>query len=74
MDELPYANAAQANLIACQATDKVRLHDGMPTSISGKSEDITVLAKQFNALSRQNQELSKQWKAKQVNVVSVQDS
>ena len=50
---LPKANAAQANLIACQATDKVRLHDGMPTSISSKGEDMQALAKEFQKLSRQ---------------------
>ncbi len=63
---LPKANAAQAHLIACQATDKVRLHDGMPTLISGKAEDYQALAKQFK-------ELSETWDEKQVGVVSVQE-
>ena len=44
------ASAAQANLIACQATDKVRLHDGMPTSIS--SQDNRALAEVCKELSR----------------------
>ena len=44
------ASAAQANLIACQATDKVRLHDGMPTSIS--SSDTKELAEVWKELSR----------------------
>ena len=65
LDKLPDANAAQANLIACQATDKVRLHDGMPTSISGKSEDMQALAKKFDAFAQSFNE-------KQVNVVSTQ--
>ena len=44
------ASASQANLIACQATDKVRLHDGMPTSIS--SQDNRELATVCKELSR----------------------
>ncbi len=44
------ASAAQANLIACQATDKVRLHDGMPTSITSK--DNRELAEVWKELSR----------------------
>jgi len=63
---LPKANAAQAHLIACQATDKVRLHDGMPTAITGKSEDMAALANEFRKLSQQ-------WDEKQVNVVAVQE-
>ncbi len=63
---LPKANAAQAHLIACQATDKVRLHDGMPTAITGKSEDMAALANEFRKLSQQ-------WEEKQVNVVAVQE-
>ncbi len=66
LDKLPDANAAQAHLIACQATDKVRLHDGMPTAITGKSEDMNSLAAEFRALSAK-------WEEKQVNVVAVQD-
>jgi len=63
---LPKANAAQAHLIACQATDKVRLHDGMPTAITGKSDDMNSLAQEFR-------KLSEQWEEKQVNVVAVQE-
>ena len=48
---LPKANAAQAHLIACQATDKVRLHDGMPSSISSNM-DNRALAEQCKELSR----------------------
>ena len=44
------ASAAQANLIACQATDKIRLHDGMPTSIS--SQDNKELCEVWKELSR----------------------
>ncbi len=66
LDKLPDANAAQAHLIACQATDKVRLHDGMPTAITGKSEDMNSLAAEFKALSAK-------WDEKQVRVVSVQE-
>ena len=66
LDKLPDANAAQAHLIACQATDKVRLHDGMPTAITGKSEDMAALAQEFKALSAK-------WEEKQVNVVAVQE-
>jgi len=64
---LPKANAAQANLIACQATDKVRLHDGMPTAITGKSENMAALAKQFD-------QLAQSFKEKQVNVVATQEN
>ncbi len=48
---LPKANAAQANLIACQATDKVRLHDGMPTSIN-VGQDNRELCEVWKELSR----------------------
>jgi hypothetical protein len=48
---LPKANAAQANLIACQATDKVRLHDGMPNSIIA-NKDNRALAEVCKELSR----------------------
>ncbi len=51
LEKLPDASAAQANLIACQATDKVKLHDGMPTSISGNM-DTRALAEQCKELSR----------------------
>jgi len=66
LKKLPEANAAQANLIACQATDKIRLHDGMPTEITGKSTDMAALANEFR-------KLSEQWNEKQANVVETQD-
>lgn len=66
LEKLPEASAAQANLIACQATDKIRLHDGMPTEITGKAESMSALAKQFD-------QLAQSFKEKQVNVVEVQD-
>ncbi len=65
LEKLPEASAAQAHLIACQATDKIRLHDGMPTEISGQSGDMKALANEFRKLSQQ-------WDEKQVNVVSTQ--
>ncbi len=58
-------SAKEAMLVACMATDKVRLHDGMPTSISGQSAGIQALAQQFK-------ELSEKWDEKQVKVVDNQ--
>jgi len=66
LEKLPEATAAQANLIACQATDKIRLHDGMPTEITGKAESMNSLAQEFRKLSQQ-------WEEKQARVVAVQD-
>ncbi len=66
LKKLPEASAAQANLIACQATDKIRLHDGMPTEITGKAESMNSLAAEFRKLSQQ-------WEEKQARVVAVQD-
>ena len=51
LDKLPDANAAQAHLIACQATDKVRLHDNLPTAISSNLDNRD-LAEQCKELSR----------------------
>ena len=34
LKKLPEASAAQASIIAATATDKIRLHDGMPTAIT----------------------------------------
>ena len=53
---LPKANAAQANLIACQATDKVRLHDNLPTAISSNM-DNRALAEICKELSRASRRL-----------------
>ena len=66
LDKLPEASAAQAHLIACQATDKVRLHDGMPTSIAGKADGMDSLIKKFDALADR-------WDEKQANVIAVQE-
>ena len=67
LDKLPEASAAQAHLIACQATDKVRLHDGMPTLISDKSGGTQALIKKFD-------DLADKWDEKQSRVVSVQEN
>ena len=63
---LPKATAQQAMIIAGVGTDKVRLHDGMPTSISGKAESMSSLANEFRALSAK-------WEEKQSRVVSTQN-
>ncbi len=42
--KLDDATAAQANLIACQATDKVRLADNMPTSIRADVSNNSILS------------------------------
>ena len=64
VDKLPESTAAQANIIAATATDKVRLLDNMPTSITSKTETMTDLAKQFQALARDI-------KAKTVQVIDI---
>ncbi len=51
LEKLPEASAAQASIIAATATDKLRLHDGMPTEITGKSGDMKSLANEFAKLS-----------------------
>jgi len=51
LEKLPKASAAQASIIAATATDKIRLHDGMPTEITGKSGDMKALANEFARLS-----------------------
>ena len=66
LEKLPQASAAQASIIAATATDKLRLHDGMPTEITGKSGDMIALANEFRKLSMQ-------WDEKQANVVKTQD-
>lgn len=66
--KLPEATAAQAIVIAGIATDKIRLSDNMPTSISGDqgtSEAIKALADEFKALSDA-------YKAKDVKVIDEQ--
>ena len=51
---LTKANAAQANLIACQATDKVRLHDNLPTAISTNMDarEFTDMCKELSRAMR----------------------
>ena len=66
LDKLPDASAREAMTIAAIGTDKIRLHDGMPTEIADRSTDIAALAEKFRQLSRQ-------WDEKQVNVVKTQD-
>ena len=55
LDKLPSATSAQANIIAATATDKVRLLDNMPTSISGKAVGISDLSDQFRKLAATHQ-------------------
>ena len=63
---LDKASPKDAAIIAATFTDKARLLLNQPTSSSGKSSDMSALAKQFEDLSRK-------WDEKQVNVVSVQE-
>jgi len=65
--KLPEASAAQAHLIACQATDKAQLLMGLPTSIRGDSSTVQALADEFRKLSADH-------KAIQESVVSTQES
>lgn len=65
--KLDDSSAAQANLIACQATDKVRLADNMPTSIRGDSSSMKELAAEFRRISQDNKNIKN-------SVVSEQDS
>jgi len=51
LEKLPEASAQQAMIIAATGTDKIRLHDGMPTEITGKVGSIADLAKEFNKLA-----------------------
>jgi len=66
LEKLPEASAQQAMIIAATGTDKVRLHDGMPTAITGKAPNMKALVQEFERLSRQMRE-------KQINVVGIQD-
>ena len=63
LEKLPAASAAQANLIACQATDKSQLLAGLPTSINQGCKTVKELAEQCIELSRTMRDF---------NVVSVQ--
>ena len=58
-------DAKAAVLMACMSTDKIRLADNMPTSISGKSDGMEQLAATFRKLSAQH-------KQRMDSVVSVQ--
>ena len=51
LEKLPECSAAQANLIACQATDKAQLLSGMPTAIT-TNHDTRALAEICMELSR----------------------
>ncbi len=66
LEKLPEASARDALIIAATSTDKIRLHDGMPTKITDKSTDMKALANEFRKLSRQ-------WNEKQAKVVKTQD-
>ena len=66
LDKLPDATAREAMTIAAIGTDKIRLHDGMPTEIADRSSDMKALANEFRRLSLQ-------WNEKQVNVVNTQN-
>ncbi len=66
LEKLPEASARDAMIIAATGTDKIRLHDGMPTEITGKAESMNSLAAEFRKLSQQ-------WEEKQARVVAVQD-
>ena len=61
IDKLPEATAAQANIIAATATDKTRLIDNRPTSISsstGSQAAIQGLIEQFKKVSRENRDIT----------------
>jgi hypothetical protein len=66
LEKLPEASARDAMIIAATGTDKIRLADNMPTTITGKAESMNALAAEFKALSAK-------WDEKQANVVAVQD-
>ena len=48
---LPKATAQQAMIIAGTATDKVRLHDGKPTSITKSATGLDAMVKKFEAIA-----------------------
>ena len=56
--EIPNASAAQANLIACQGTDKIRLLDNQPTTIRGEAGigGLQALADQFLTMAERRLE------------------
>ena len=50
---LPKATAQQAMIIAGVGTDKVRLHDGLATSITGKAESKEDLLNKFAKIAQE---------------------
>ena len=66
MDKMPEASATQAHLISCQATDKIRVIDGLPTSISGSEQTVQALAAEFVKLAQDHKNI-------QASVVATQD-
>jgi len=66
LKKLPDATAQQAMTIAAIGTDKIRLHDGMPTEITGQSGGTQALIKKFD-------DLADAWDEKQANVVKTQN-
>ncbi len=58
--------AYHSMLVSGISQDKARVQQSLPTSITGKAENMTSLAKQFDALAQS-------FKEKQVNVVAVQE-
>lgn len=51
LKDLPNASARDAMIIAGTATDKVRLHDGMPTSITQSATGLDAMVKKFEAIA-----------------------
>ena len=51
--KLPEATAAQANIIAATSTDKVRLLDNMPTTISAKQDSMESMAERFRLIANE---------------------
>ena len=63
LEKLPEASARDAMIIAATGTDKIRLADNMPTTITGKEQSKEDLLKKFADIAREYNR----------NVVSVQD-
>ena len=63
LEKLPEASARDAMIIAATGTDKIRLADNMPTTITGKEQSKEELLKRFAKIAREYNR----------NVVSVQD-
>ena len=66
LEKLPEATALQAMTISGIGTDKIRLADNLPTTITDRSPDLKALAEEFRQLSRQ-------WNEKNAKVIAVQD-